>query len=246
MAGHNKWSKIKRKKAVNDAKRSKIISRILREISIAVREGGPNVEANPRLRMAIQNAKRYNTPKDLINRAINKSKDVEALKEVRYEGYAPGGVAIIVEAATDNINRTISQVRSTFTRAGGSLGTTGSVSYMFERKAIFHVKRDSIKDLEEFELEIIDAGAEDIEEQDDIIIITADFKDNGSISKKLEELNVEVEEANISWIPTSTVSLDVESAQKVLALVEKLEDLDDVQNVYHNLELTEDLEKALQ
>ncbi len=245
MAGHNKWSKIKRKKAVNDAKRSKIITKILKEITIAVREGGPNPEANPRLRLAMQNAKKYNTPKDLISRAINKTKDADALKETRYEGYGPGGVAIIVECATDNINRTVSQVRSAFTRGGGNLGSTGSVSYMFERKAIFNVKKDSIKDLDEFELEMVDAGAEDIEEQDDLIIITADFKDNGAISKKLQELGVEIEEANISWIPTSTVSVDVEQGKKVLSLVERLEDLDDVQQVFHNLELTEELENAL-
>lgn len=243
MAGHNKWSKIKRKKAVNDVKRSKIASRILREIQVAVREGGPNPEGNPRLRIAIQNAKKNNIPKHLIENAIHRQKEKDDLQEVIYEAYAPGGVALIIETVTDNTNRTVGQVRATLSRGGGHLATSGAVAYQFERKSSFIVPKNALD--EDKILALIDAGAEDVDDQDEIYVITAPFELYGKINHTLQELGVEIEEASLTYVPTTTVSLDVNEAQKVLALIEKLEDLEDVQQVYHNLELTSELETVL-
>ncbi len=244
MAGHNKWSKIKRKKAINDARRSKIITKILREISVAAREGSPDPDANPRLRLAIQNAKKNNVPKELIQRAIHKQNETKNLKEVTYEGYAPGGVAVLVECMTDNINRTVSQVRAVFSRAGGNLGSSGSVKYLFERKTLFTLKPEGV-DEEQLLLELIDEGVEDIDHQGDAIVITAPFETYGAVNQKLHALGIEPEESEIVWIPTTTVALPLEQAQKVLKMIEKLEELDDVQKVFHNLELTQELETAL-
>lgn len=243
MSGHNKWSTIKRKKGAQDAKRSKIFSKIIKEISIAVREGGPDPAGNPRLRMAIANAKGASMPKENIERAINKGKDKDAaaLTEVTYEGYLPNGIAVIVECTTDNTQRTVSNVRSIFNKYGGSLGTSGSVSFLFERKGIFSIPKKNIRNMEEFELEMIDAGAEDIEEEEGIITVTTSLEDFGRMQKKLEEMNIEVENAELQRIPNDTVSLDPESARKILKIIEIFEDDDDVQKVFHNMEITEEM-----
>jgi YebC/PmpR family DNA-binding regulatory protein len=246
MSGHSKWSTIKRKKGALDAKRGKIFSRIVKEISIAVKEGGPDPEANPRLRLAIQNAKGANMPKDNVDRAISKAdKDGESLQESTFEGYAPNGVAVFIECLTDNNQRTVSNVRSVFNKRGGNLGTNGSLSFIFDRKGVFTVKRGSL-DPEEFELDIIDAGVEEIEILDEVFILTTALEDFGNVQKALDDMGVEVENAELQRIPNDTKTLAVEDAKKVLRMVEEFEEIDDVQNVYHNLELTEEIEASME
>ncbi|TVR87980.1 MAG: YebC/PmpR family DNA-binding transcriptional regulator [Saprospirales bacterium] len=250
MAGHNKWSKIKRKKGVLDAKRSAIFSRIIKEINIAVKEGGnDDPDFNPRLRLALANAKGANMPKDNIERAIKKAVDSsgEAIMQPTYEGYAPGGIAVFVECATDNINRTVAAVRAVFNKKGGNLATSGSVDYLFERKGIFVLKLEDIEDMEALELELIDGGAEDIEvdEESREVSVTVDFEDFGNMQKKLEELNLEPKSANLERIPMNTMKLSVDDSKKALDLIEALDEVEDVQNVFHNLEMTEELEAAL-
>ncbi|MCB9288418.1 MAG: YebC/PmpR family DNA-binding transcriptional regulator [Lewinellaceae bacterium] len=250
MAGHNKWSKIKRKKGAADAKRSKMFSRIIKEITVAVKEGGNgDPDFNPRLRLAVANAKGVNMPKENVERAIKKALESGSgdLHQPTYEGYAPGGVAVFVECTTDNLNRTVSSVRSIFSKGGGNLATSGSVDFLFERKGIFVVEK-STRNLEDLELELIDGGAEDLEVDDDAdeITITVDFTDFGNMQKKLEELGIEPKGANLERIPTTTTALSLSEAKTALQLIENLEEDDDVQNVFHNLEMTEELEAALE
>ncbi len=246
MSGHSKWSTIKRKKGALDAKRSKIFSRIVKEIQVAVREGGPDEESNPRLRLAIQNAKGANMPKDNVQRAITKAdSEGENLQETAFEGYGPGGVAIFVECLTDNNKRTVSNIRAIFNRRGGSLGTNGSLSFLFDRKGVITVPRGN-RDPEEFQLEIIDAGVEEFEVEEDSFVITTPLEDFGNVRKKLEEMEIEPENAELQRIPNDTKQLDTESAMKVLKMIEDFEDDDDVQNVYHNLEMTDELMAAME
>lgn len=242
MSGHNKWSTIKRKKGALDAKRSKIFSKIIKEITIAVREGGGDPVSNPRLRLAVANAKGASMPKDTIQRAINKGsdKDAAALTETIYEGKGPHGIAIYVECMTDNTQRTVSNLRSYFSKHGGELGKNGMLNYLFDRKGIFVVPKGDINQ-EEFEMEVIDAGAEDIETEDEVFTITTAMEDFGNMMKKMEELNIETESASLQRIPKSTETLDTESARKVLKLIDIIEEDDDVQQVFHNLTLTDEL-----
>lgn len=245
MSGHSKWSTIKRKKGALDAKRSKIFSKLIKEIMIAARDGGPDPETNPKLRMAISNAKGVNMPKDNITRAISKaSSDEGNLDELTFEGYGPGGVAIFVECLSDNNNRTVGSVRATFNKRGGNLGTNGSLSFLFDRKGVFEIPQGDI-DEEEFELEMIDAGAEDMELEEGVFTITCALEDFGSCQKKLEELNIEPEKAELQRIPTTTKETDVETARSVMTMIEAFEDDDDVRAVYHNLELTDEIAEAL-
>jgi YebC/PmpR family DNA-binding regulatory protein len=246
MSGHNKWSTIKRKKGAADAKRSKIFSRISKEIQIAVKEGGPDAAGNPRLRLAISNARGVNMPKDNIERAIKSAeKDESSLQEFTYEGFGPGGIALFIECLTDNHNRTVSNIRSIFNKRGGYMGSSGSVGFMFERKGTFQISKD-VPDPEEFELELIDAGAEDIYTEGDYYIITTSLEDFGKVQKRLEKLGINPESAQLQRIPTTTKKLSNEEAIKVMKAIEEFEDEDDVQNVYHNLEITDDLIKALE
>jgi len=247
MSGHSKWSTIKRKKGALDAKRSKIFSRISKEITIAAREGGgADPETNPRLRLAVQNAKAQNMPKDVIERAINKaSKDGDSLVEMNFEGYGPGGVAVFVECLSDNNNRTVGAIRAIFTKRGGSLGTNGSLSFIFDRKGVFEFTKPESLDMDELELEVIDAGAEDIESEGDTVIITCALEDFGQLNKKLEEMGITPEKADLERIPNNTKELSLDDAKKVLRMIEDFEDNDDVQNVFHNLEMTQELENAL-
>ena len=244
MSGHNKWSTIKRKKGAIDAKRSKIFSKIIKEINIAVKEGGPDPNGNARLRLALNNARGANMPKDNIQRALSKAKDSSALTEVTYEGYAPNGIAVIIEALTDNPQRTVSNVRSLFSKRGGSLGTNGSVTFMFERKGIITVPKGNINP-EEFELEIIDAGVEDLELQDDMFIITTAMEDFGAVQKKLDQMGIEPENASLQRIPSETKKLSVDASLRVLRMIDEFEEDDDVQDVYHNLEITEEVMNAM-
>ncbi len=244
MSGHSKWSTIKRKKGAADAKRSKMFSRVVKEIMIAAREG-TDPEMNSRLRMAISNAKGVNMPKENIQRAISKAdSDGSKFEEVTFEGYGPGGVAVFVECLTDNNNRTVSQVRSIFNKRGGNLGTHGSLSFLFDRKGVFALKKAD-HDPEELELELIDVGIEEFETEDEIYIVTCAMEDFGNVQKKLEELGIEAESAELQRIPNNTKQINIETAKSVLNLVEAFEDEDDIQNVYHNLEMTDELEKAL-
>ncbi|MBZ4675653.1 MAG: yebC [Anaerophaga sp.] len=248
MSGHSKWANIKHRKGAQDAKRAKMFTRITKEIQIAVKEGGPDPETNPRLRLAVQNARSVNMPKDNINRAIAKASEVgsESLQEITFEGYGPGGVAVFLECMTDNNNRTVGAVRSIFNKRGGSLGTNGSLSFLFDRKGVFQVVKKDDMDLEELELELIDAGAQEIEMDEELIVVTTEMEDFGAVQKKLDELGVEVENASLQRIPNSYKELDLETAKKFLRMIDEFEDNEDVQNVYHNLEMTDELAKALE
>jgi YebC/PmpR family DNA-binding regulatory protein len=246
MSGHSKWSTIKRKKGALDAKRGKIFSRIVKEIQMAVKEGGASPEGNPRLRLAIQNAKGANMPRENVDRAINKASNEGAnLQEVTFEGYAPGGIAVFIDCLTDNNTRTVSNIRAIFNKRGGKLGTNGSLASIFQHKGVFTVPKGTL-DPESFELEIIDAGVEDIELSDDVFIITCAVEDFGKVQKKLDEMGVKVENGQLQRIPVDTKKLDLESAQKVLKIIEEFEEVDDVQYVYHNLEMTEELARAME
>ena len=250
MAGHNKWSKIKRKKGALDAKRSKIYSKLIKEITVAVKEGNSgDEEFNPRLRLAIANAKGVNMPKENIDRAIKKAleKDSSAIFQPTYEGYGSGGVAIFVETATDNLNRTVSSVRAIFNKHNGSLATSGSVDYLFDRKGVFILELEEERK-DEIELDLIDGGAEEIEYDPESkeLEITVSFEDFGRMQDTLENLNLEAKSATLERIPNVFTKLNIEDARKVLSLIEALEDDDDVQQVFHNLEMTEELESVLE
>jgi YebC/PmpR family DNA-binding regulatory protein len=246
MSGHSKWSTIKRKKGAQDAKKGKIFSKIVKEIQVSVREGGNDADSNPRLRLAIQNAKGVNMPKENIERAIKKaSSEGASLQEATFEGYGPSGIAVFIECLTDNNLRTVSNIRAVFNKRGGNLGTNGSLSFLFERKGVFTVHKGS-RDPEEFQLEIIDAGVEDCELEDDIFIITTSLEDFGSVQKKLDEMGMHVENAQLQRIPNNTKKLDAEAARRVLKLIEDFEELDEVQNIYHNLEITDEVAEIFQ
>ena len=215
MSGHSKWSTIKRKKGAIDAKRGKIFTKIIKEIIIAAKEGGGDPESNARLRLAVQNAKGANMPKDNIERAIKKASgaDAETFVETSFEGYASGGIAVFVDCLTDNNNRTVASVRAAFNKHGGSLGTNGSLTFLFERKGIFLIKNEGLS-LEDVELEMIDAGAEDFEIDEDMITVTCAKEDFGSVNRKLNELGIDPEEAGLQRIPNDTKLVDIESEMK--------------------------------
>jgi YebC/PmpR family DNA-binding regulatory protein len=246
MSGHNKWSTIKRKKGALDAKRSKIFSKIIKDITIAVKEGGADPDGNPRLRLAISNAKGASMPKDNIQRAISKGadKDAAVLLETTYEGKGPHGVAIFVECTTDNLQRTVSNVRAYFNKHGGELGQNGMLNYLFDRKGVFVVPQGDLN-RDDFEMELIDAGAEDIALEDGVFTITTAMEDFGSMLKKLEKLNIEPESASLQRIPKTTVTLDEDATRKVLRLIDIIEEDDDVQNVFHTLEISDEMADKL-
>ena len=246
MSGHSKWSTIKRKKGAIDSKRSKIFSRITKEITVAVKEGGSDPEGNARLRIAINNAKGENMPKDNIIRAISKAeKDPASFHEITFEGYGPGGVAIILECLTDNNNRTVSAVRSQFSKKGGTLGTNGSLDFLFERKGVFTIQKDKLV-LDDVELDLIDAGAQNIELNEESFVVTTAMEDFGKMNKKMEELKIEVENAALQRIPNDYKNLDRSTSIKVLRLVDDFEDNENIQNVYHNLEVTDEVIAAME
>ncbi len=215
---------------------AKIFTKFGKEISVAVKSGGPDPDTNPRLRVVIQNAKQANMPKDNIENAIKKAsaKDAADLEEVNYEGYGPHGVAIWVETTTDNNTRTVANVRSYFNKLGGQLGTTGSLEFIFERKGVFTIPLEGA-DKDELELTLIEQGADDIQEQDDDLVVYTSFEDFIPMQRALEEQNVNVSSAELRRIPNSTVALSDEQAEDVIKLIERIEDDDDVQNVFHNM-----------
>ena len=244
MAGHSHWAQIKHKKAKIDAQRGKLFSKLIREITVATRLGGPNPEFNPRLRTAIEQAKRANMPMETIERAIKKGSgelEGESYEEVVYEGYAPGGVAVMVLAATDNRNRTSAEIKHTFSKHGGSLGSSGCVSYLFERKGYIEVPAKEISEEEVFE-KAVEAGAEDVQSGEEIHQIYTSPEELYDVKENLEKLGVPVEKAQITWIPISTVAVnDPETARKVLKLIDALDDLEDVQQVIANFEIPEEI-----
>ncbi|OJU00870.1 MAG: transcriptional regulator [Rhizobium sp. 63-7] len=242
MAGHSQFKNIMHRKGKQDSVRSKMFSKLAREITVAAKAGLPDPSMNARLRLAIQNAKAQSMPKDNIERAIKKASgaDGENYDEVRYEGYGPGGVAVIVEALTDNRNRTASNVRSIFTKAGGALGETGSVSFSFNRVGEIAYKL-SVGGADKVMDAAIEAGAEDVETDEDGHTITCGFEDIGEVSKALEATLGEAETVKAVWKPQNTVPVDEEKAQSLMKLVDSLDDDDDVQNVYTNFEVSDEV-----
>jgi len=241
MAGHSQFKNIMHRKGRQDAARSKIFSKLAREITVAAKSGLPDPAMNPRLRLAVQNAKAQSMPKDNIERAIKKASgnDAENYEEVRYEGYGPGGVAVIVEALTDNRNRTASNVRAAFTKAGGSLGETGSVSFMFDRVGEIVYPAEAA-DPDKVMEAAIEAGAEDVQSDENGHIITCAFEDIGEVTAALEKALGEAESVKTIWRAKTGTPVDEERAQSVLKLIAVLEDDDDVQNVYANFEVDEE------
>jgi len=215
---------------------AKAFTKIGREISMSVKQGGPDPATNPRLRMAIQNGKGLNMPKDKLEAAIKRasSKEEGDFQEITYEGYGPHGIAILVECASDNTTRTVSNMRMYFSRSGGTLGTSGSLDFMFERKGVFKIAAEGVN-LEELELELIDYGAEDIFTEDEEIYIYTQFGDFGAMQKALEERGVNILSSELQRLPNNTTELSGEQEEAVLSLIEKIEDDDDVQAVYHNM-----------
>ena len=242
MAGHSQFKNIMHRKGRQDAVRSKMFSKLAREITVAAKTGLPDPAMNARLRLAIQNAKAQSMPKDNIERAIKKASgaDSENYEEVRYEGYGPGGVAVIVEALTDNRNRTASSVRSTFSKAGGALGETGSVSFSFDRVGEITYKL-SVGSADDVMEAAIEAGAEDVTSDEDGHTIICGFEDIGEVSKALEDKLGEAETVKAIWKPQNTVPVDEEKAQSLMKLIDTLEDDDDVQNVYSNFEVSDEV-----
>ena len=244
MSGHNKWSKIKRQKGAADAKRSKAFSRILKEVTVAVKESGPDPDGNPRLRLLMQNAKGVNMPKDTLMRAISKAsdKDSAALQELTFECYAPHGIALFIECLTDNNMRSVANVRSIMNKFGGTLGTNGSLGFIFDRKGVFVLPKKADMDMEMLEMELIDAGLEEMEIDEEYITLYTAMEDFGAMVKKLEDMKLDVENAELQRIPNTTKALDEESMRKVLKIVDLLEEDDDVQAVYHDMEIPEDFD----
>lgn len=246
MAGHSKWANIQHRKGRQDAVRAKLFSKLSKEITVAAKMGDPDPDKNPRLRLAVKEAKAASMPKDNIERAIKKSQggDAENYEEIRYEGYGPNGVAVIVEAMTDNRNRTASNVRSTFAKNGGNLGETGSVAFMFDRKGQI-VYPVTVGDADTVLLAAIDAGAEDVESSEDGHIVWCADTELSAVSVSLEAALGEADSTRLVWKPQTTTELDLESARSLMKLIDALEDDDDVQNVTANFEVTDAVMAAL-
>jgi YebC/PmpR family DNA-binding regulatory protein len=244
MAGHSKWKQIKRQKGVADARRGALFTKLGREITMAVRQGGgPDPDGNPRLRLAILKARENNMPNDIIDRAISKATgagDASQLEEIVYEGYAPGGAAVLVEVMTDNRNRTVGEVRNVFNRAGGNLGEAGSVAWVFNTRGVVTVSADGA-DADDIALAAVDAGAEDFELDEESVSIYTRPEDLETVRRALEEGGVAVASSEVARVPTTTVQLDEKDAISTLRLLERLEDLDDVQKVYSNADFPDNV-----
>ena len=245
MSGHSKWHSIKHKKAKEDAKKGNIFGKLSKSITIAAREGGSgDPENNFMLANAIAKAKEYNMPMENIEKAIKRGTgeiEGERFETIMYEGYGPGGTAIMVEVMTENKNRTAADIRNLFSKNNGNLGETGCVSWLFERKGLILVEKENVKDEEAFMLDVIDLGAEDIEEDSGIYEIKTNIPEFVKVKKSLEEKNIKIKSAEITYIPKSTLEVSKKDGEKVLKLINLLDDHDDVQNVYSNLEITEEI-----
>lgn len=241
MSGHNKWSKIKNTKGAEDAKRGKIFQKLSREIYMAVKSGGPDESANPQLRMVMDKAKSANMPKDNIKRAIDKGSnniDDESYEEVNYEGYGPSGIAILVETLTDNTNRTLTNVRTIFNKNGGNLGEMGSVAYMFDRKGYIAIEREGLDVIEDDMLEVVlESGAEDLQTSDEVFEIYTESSDFADVRDALEAAGYKLAQAEVTMIPQTMIPLAEDVVAGFETLVDKLEEDDDVQNVYHNADI---------
>ena len=216
---------------------ARVFTKLGKEITIAAKEGGPDVETNPRLRILVQTAKKENMPKENVERAIKKatSKDYTDYKEMNYEGYGPYGIAIFVETATDNTTRTVANVRSYFNKHGGSLGTSGSLEFLFQHKCVFHIVKKDDMDLESLELELIDYGVDELEKDENEIILYGDFSENSNIQKYLEDAGYEIASAEFVRIPNDTKEVTAEQREQIEKLIERIEEDEDVQNVFHNM-----------
>lgn len=241
MSGHSKWATIKRKKAAIDAKRGKIFTKLIKEITIAARHGGGDPAGNPRLRLAVDNAKAQNMPQDNIDRAIKKATgELEGVTyhELTYEGYGPAGIAVLAEVATDNKNRTVAEVRHVFSKNGGSLGENGSVAWMFDRKGIITLPgqgktEDDIMNI------ILESGADDLQTEEDFFEVSTSIESFESVRKAIAENGLEIENASLQWVAKNLLEVKGEDTEKVMKLIESLEDIDDVQNVYSNADIIE-------
>lgn len=246
MAGHSKWSNIKHKKAKEDKKRNKLFNKHLREITVAAREGGGDPEMNPRLDTAIENAKSDNVPKDNIERAIKKGtgeldEGDGRYEDATYEGYGPGGIAYFIEVTTNNYNRTVGDIRHIFTSQGGNLGTDGSVAYLFEQKGMIRIKKeDNDVNEEEFMLNVIDAGAEEIDTDGEVFNVTTGRESMYEVRDELEELGYDIESAELIRIPMTEVKVEPEVAESNFKLIDKFEDNDDVSDVFTNMKMDEE------
>jgi YebC/PmpR family DNA-binding regulatory protein len=243
MSGHSKWSTIKRKKGAADAKRGKMFTKLIKEITISARERGGDPGANPRLRLAIDNAKAANMPADNIERAIKKATgELEGVTytEITYEGYGPGGVAMLIEVATDNKNRSVAEVRHLLSKYNGSMGESGSVAWMFDRKGIITLPIQN-KTEDEIMDTVLEAGAEDLQTEDDYFEVQTDLESFEPVRKALVAAGLEIENASLQWIAKNTVNIIGNDAEKVMKIIEAMEDSDDVQNVYSNAEFDEDM-----
>lgn len=236
MSGHSKWATTKRKKAVIDSKRGKIFTKLIKEITIAAREGGGDPAGNPRLRLAIDNAKAANMPADNIDRAVKKATgelEGQTYSELTYEGYAPAGIAILVDVATDNKNRTVAEVRHIFSKHGGSMGESGSVAWMFDKKGVITLTNQNKTEDEIMEI-IIDAGADDMVTEDDFFEVQTSLENFEKVRKSLIDKKIIIDNASLQWVAKNTIPIKGEEAEKVIKLIESLEDNDDVQNVFTN------------
>ncbi len=247
MAGHSKWANIKHRKAAQDAKRGKVFTKLIRELVIAARQGGPAVEDNPRLRTAVDKALAANMTRDTIDRAVARgagTNDADNMEEITYEGYAPGGIAVLVEVMTDNRNRTVAEVRHAFSKRGGNLGTDGSVAYLFTRKG--HLSFAAGVDEDALMEAALEAGAEDLEANDDgSVDLTMPWEDFHAVKESLEAAGFVSETGEVAMIAATSVPVDAEGAESLMGLVDALEDLDDVQNVYTNVDIPDEVYATL-
>ena len=243
MSGHSKWSTIKRQKGAADAKRGQLFTKLAREISIAARQGLPDPDANTRLRLAVDRARKENMPKDNIERAIQRAAGQaggDQYEEIFYEGYGPGGTALMIQAQTDNRNRTVGEIRAVLTRAGGTLGENGSVGWMFDQMGMIEMPVGAA-DPDELSLEAIDAGASDVEAEGDVVFVYTDPADLHRVREAIAGAGHEIESAQLTMRPKTLVAPEPDTAVKVIRLVEKLEDLDDVQEVFTNVDINDEI-----
>jgi len=247
VSGHNKWANIKHRKAAQDAKRSQIFTKLIRELTVAAREGGGDPESNPRLRSAIERAREANMPKDTIEKAIKRGTgELEGVEyiEVMYEAYAPGGVAVLIRALTDNKNRTAQELRHVLSKNGGNMAESGSVGWMFDRKGLITVSKEQIADMDEFMMLAIDAGAEDIKENDDPVQVITAPEDMAAVRDELSKAGYTVQ-SSLTYLPKNTVRVTGNDAEKLLKCLNNIEDLDDVQEIFANFEIDDSEMEAL-
>jgi YebC/PmpR family DNA-binding regulatory protein len=246
MSGHSKWSTIKHKKAAKDAKRGKLFSKLIKEITVAAKIGGGDINANPRLRTAVTTAKSNSVPNDNIDRAIKKGTgEIEGVQyeEIQYEGYGPGGAAVLVQAMTDNRNRTVSELRHLFSRFGGNMGEAGCVAWMFQKRGVITVEKSAVDEEKLMEI-ALEAGAADISEQDDVFEVTTDPEAFNAVKEALDAAGIETGTAEVTMVPSNVVDLSGASAERTLKLLDELEDHDDVQDVACNVDIDpEELER---